>query len=191
MVDFVLRLCGPGDEKAVSLISQATILETYAGFAEGTDLHTYVSEELGVEKIRELLSSDRARIWALEAGVGKCMVGYAVAVSAEECEPFSMTELKRLYLFHRFHGLGLARPGDATCGFRARMSCSATWNGRGSLPKPCLRSDASSSKTRSICLNKRHRPKVAYSRSGRGVSEAQPTECQEFATGGLHPPYKI
>jgi ribosomal protein S18 acetylase RimI-like enzyme len=108
-VEFDLRLYGPGDEIAVSLISQATILETYAGLAESADVYAYVSSELTVETFRDLLSSDRARIWALEAVIGKCVVGYALALSGEEGEPFSTTELKRLYLLYRFHGLGLGK----------------------------------------------------------------------------------
>jgi ribosomal protein S18 acetylase RimI-like enzyme len=108
-VEFVLRICGPGDEQALSLISQATVLETYAGLSDGADIYAHASAELGVESFRELLSCDRARIWALETKVGNCVVGYALALSAEEGEPFSMTELKRLYLLYRFHGLGLGK----------------------------------------------------------------------------------
>jgi diamine N-acetyltransferase len=108
-VEFVVRLCVPGDETAVSLIGQATILETYAGVAEGADLYVYASKELSVEEFRSLLSSDRARIWVLETGVGNCAVGYALTLSTEEGEPFTMTELKRLYILYRFHGLGLGR----------------------------------------------------------------------------------
>jgi ribosomal protein S18 acetylase RimI-like enzyme len=108
-VEFDLRLCGLGDETALSLVSQATILETYTGVAEGADLYEYVGKEFGVEVFRGLLSSERARIWALETRVGMSMVGYALALSAEEGEPFSMTELKRFYLLYRFHGLGLGK----------------------------------------------------------------------------------
>jgi ribosomal protein S18 acetylase RimI-like enzyme len=106
-VEFNLRLCAPGDETAVSLIGQATILETYAGVAEGADLYVYASKELSVEEFRRLLSSDRSRIWVVETGVGNCAVGYALARSTEEGELFSMSELTRLYVLYRFHGLGL------------------------------------------------------------------------------------
>lgn len=108
-MDFGLRLCVPGDEEALSLIGRATILETYAGIAEGSDLYTYANEEFGVEIFRDLLASDRARTWAIETEAGKCMVGYALVLSAEDGEAFSVSELKRLYLFYRFHGLGLGK----------------------------------------------------------------------------------
>jgi hypothetical protein len=45
-MEFATRVCKPGDETALSLIVQATILETYAGITEGEDLVKYVSTEL-------------------------------------------------------------------------------------------------------------------------------------------------
>jgi diamine N-acetyltransferase len=39
----------------------------------------------------------------------KCPVGYAVAVSDENLKLFSSFELKRLYIFYRFHGSGLGK----------------------------------------------------------------------------------
>jgi diamine N-acetyltransferase len=108
-MDFRLRLCGPGDEKAVSLIGQATILETYAGLAEGSDLYAYVTKDLGVESVREVLTSERACTWVVETEVGKCAVGYALLLSGEGAEPFSTAELERFYLLYRFHGLGLGK----------------------------------------------------------------------------------
>jgi diamine N-acetyltransferase len=44
-----------------------------------------------------------------ETIIGKCAVGYAVAVSDERAKSFSSFELKRLYVFYRFHGNGLGR----------------------------------------------------------------------------------
>jgi diamine N-acetyltransferase len=107
-MEFRLRLCGPGDEMALSLIGQATILETYAGIAEGSDLYAYVMKDLGVETFRELLSSERARTWLVETTVGTCAVGYAL-LRFSEGEPSSTAELERFYLLYRFHGLGLGQ----------------------------------------------------------------------------------
>jgi diamine N-acetyltransferase len=108
-MEFLVRLCRPGDEKALSLVSQATILETYAGIADAADLYAYVSRELSADTFRTLLASDRARTWAAETKEGKCMIGFALAVSGEGNKPFATMELVRLYLFHRFHGLGLGK----------------------------------------------------------------------------------
>jgi ribosomal protein S18 acetylase RimI-like enzyme len=49
------------------------------------------------------------RTWIAETTVGKCPVGYALGVSDEHAKSFSSFELKRLYLFHRFHGNGLGK----------------------------------------------------------------------------------
>jgi diamine N-acetyltransferase len=108
-VEFLIRLCGPGDEEAVSLINQATILETYAGLSKGTDLVVYVSNELSVDVFKRMLSSERVRVWTVETIVGGCTVGCAVVLSEEGGEPFSTMKLERLYIFYRFHGQGLGK----------------------------------------------------------------------------------
>lgn len=108
-MEFVTRACRPGDERALSLVAQATILETYAGITDGEDLVSYVNAELTVADFARLLVSDRVRAWISETAVGKCAVGYALAVSDEGPKPFSSFELKRLYLFYRFHGHRLGR----------------------------------------------------------------------------------
>jgi diamine N-acetyltransferase len=57
----------------------------------------------------QTLASDGCRAWMAETSVGKCAVGYAVAVSDENAKLFSSFELKRLYIFYRFHGTGLGK----------------------------------------------------------------------------------
>ena len=108
-MEFASRLCKPGDEKALSLVAQATILETYAGITAGEDLIKYVTADPSVADIGGLLASDRVRAWIAETIAGKSVVGYALAVSDEGANLFSSFELKRLYLFYRFHGNGLGR----------------------------------------------------------------------------------
>ena len=105
-MEFATRLCGPGDEKALSLVAQATILETYAGIADGDDLSTCATAELSAADFSRILASDRMRAWIAETIAGKCAVGYAIAVSDEDTNSFSSFELKRLYVFYRFHGTG-------------------------------------------------------------------------------------
>lgn len=107
-MEFTVRVCEPGDEAVVSLIGQATTLETYAGVTEGSDLIEFVREELSVEAFREILADVGARVWVAETSIGRCVVGYAVARS-EDSEPFVTMELKRLYLLYRFRGLGLGK----------------------------------------------------------------------------------
>lgn len=75
---FWTRVCGPGDEQALSLVGQGTILETYAGITDGDDLIKYVTAEMSATAFSQTLASDGCRAWIAETSVGKCAVGYAV-----------------------------------------------------------------------------------------------------------------
>lgn len=108
-MEIVSRACRPGDERALSLVAQATILETYAGITDGEDLVAYVNAELTAVDFARMLASDRVRAWISETAAGKCPVGYALAVSDEGAKPFFSFELKRLYVFYRFHGQRVGR----------------------------------------------------------------------------------
>jgi ribosomal protein S18 acetylase RimI-like enzyme len=92
-IGFVTRPCRAGDARALSAVAQATILETYAGITNGEDLITYVNAELTVADFERMLASDHIRAWIAETSAGS----------------FSSFELKRLYIFYRFHGSGLGR----------------------------------------------------------------------------------
>jgi ribosomal protein S18 acetylase RimI-like enzyme len=108
-MEFSTRLCKSGDEQALSLVGQATILETYAGIGDGDDLIKYAATEMTTDVFKRGLASHGFRAWIAETSVGKSPVGYAVAVSDENVRLFSSFELKRLYIFYRFHGSGLGR----------------------------------------------------------------------------------
>jgi len=108
-MEFATRLCTTGDAEALSFVAQGTILETYAGITEGHDLVTYADAELSRSNFNRMLSENRVRAWLAETVVGKCPVGYALVVSDEGTNPFSSFELKRLYIFYRFHGSGLGK----------------------------------------------------------------------------------
>ena len=108
-MEFTTRLCRPGDESALSLVAQATILETYAGLTDGDDLITYAAAESSVVDFSRIVACEHIRAWIAETVIGKCAVGYAVAVSDEHAKSFSSFELKRLLVFYRFHGNGLGR----------------------------------------------------------------------------------
>ena len=127
-MEFATRLCRLGDEKALSLVAQGTILETYAGITDGHDLVQYVTAELSVANFSRIKASDNARVWIAETVAGECAVGYAVAVSDEGRQPFSSFELKRLYLFHRFHGKGLgAKLMEDVLSFARRSRSEKIW----------------------------------------------------------------
>jgi hypothetical protein len=54
-MDFQTRICKPGDETTLSLIAQATILETYAGIGNDTDLVKYATSTLTVRDSAQML----------------------------------------------------------------------------------------------------------------------------------------
>lgn len=123
-MDFHVRRCDASDATAISLLGQATILETYAGVSEGSDLYAYVSTGLGVETFRKLLESDKTQTWIAETAVGKCGVGYALVRQDQAGETASTTVLERLYPLYRFHGLGVGKRlmEEALAYARARRS---------------------------------------------------------------------
>ena len=127
-MEFTTRLCRPGDEEALSLVAQGTILETYAGMTDGHDLVTYVAAELSPSDFNRMLSETRIRAWIAETVAGKCPVGYALVVSDEGANSFSSFELKRLYIFYRFHGSGLGkRLMEEVLSFAKRMKSETIW----------------------------------------------------------------
>ena len=98
------------------------------GITEGDDLIQYVSTELTVDDFRRTLASQRERAWIAETSAGKCAVGYALAVSDDGAKLFSSFELKRLYVFYRFHGNGLGKRllGDVLA-FAREMKSERIW----------------------------------------------------------------
>lgn len=128
-MEFHTRPCRPGDETALSLVAQATILETYAGITDGADLVKYVTSALfSPGDFSQKLGDDRFRAWIAETSVGSCAVGYALAVADEDAKSFSSFELKRLYIFYRFHGNRLGkRLMEEVLSFAKRMKSETIW----------------------------------------------------------------
>lgn len=127
-MEFATRPCRPGDEKALSLIAAATVLETYAGIADGNDLISYVNSEMSAGDFGRMLADERIRAWIAETVAGKCAVGYALAVADEGAKSFASFELKRLYLFYRFHGSGLGkRLMEDVLSFARQMKSEKIW----------------------------------------------------------------
>lgn len=100
------RQCVPGDEAALALLGGATFLETYALSANGPDILAYVTQEHSLEAYRNMLSNPLITIWAAEVDEGKSLVGFVV-LGKPNAREGSMGEIKRLYVLHRFHSLGL------------------------------------------------------------------------------------
>jgi len=109
----LIRPCAPGDEAALALIGQASFLEAFAGTLRGVDILEHCAHKHSRELYRAWLAEPRMDSWLAEVQQGGAPVGYLVLcppVAAElplaDLDPGD-AEIKRIYLLHRFQGLGL------------------------------------------------------------------------------------
>jgi ribosomal protein S18 acetylase RimI-like enzyme len=107
--EFALRVCGPGDEQALSLLGSATFLESYSGALSGHDILSHCLRHHSPAQYAAWLSDAAYRICVVELRTAP--VGFAVLSPPDlpvELVPGDI-ELKRIYLLHRFQGAGLGR----------------------------------------------------------------------------------
>lgn len=104
-----IRTCGPGDAKALSLVGQATFLQTYAEQISVADILAHCADEHSEARYARWLASPDHRLFLAEQEATGAPVGFAMLSPPElqiPVEPGDI-ELKRLYLLHRFHGAGM------------------------------------------------------------------------------------
>jgi ribosomal protein S18 acetylase RimI-like enzyme len=109
----VIRAGRPGDEAALALLGQASFLEAFAGTLRSGDILEHCAHKHAREVYRGWLADAHYDIWIAEVSQGGAAVGYLVM-----CPPTPAglplgdlderdVEIKRIYLLHRFQGLGL------------------------------------------------------------------------------------
>ena len=107
-----IRQCQPGDEEMLSLIGQATFLETFAGVISGRDILDHCMREHSTSKYAAWLNDPASAVWVAEVEPGRAPVGYLVLTTPDlplaDLSPHD-TEVKRIYLLSRFHGSGIGR----------------------------------------------------------------------------------
>ncbi len=112
MRDAVIRQCGPEDAATLSLVGQATFLESFAGILPGQDVLLHCAKQHAVEKYAAWLWDPASAIWLVEIEPKQAPVGYLVMGAPDlplmELAPTDV-EIKRIYLFHRFQGAGLGQ----------------------------------------------------------------------------------
>ena len=106
-----LRLCTPGDADMLSLVAGASVLEAFADVLSGADLLLHCQRHNSPEAFAKYLAQPTTRCVLAEIEPGNAPVGYIVC-----CEPDLPVdlspqdyELRRIYLLHRFQGLGIGR----------------------------------------------------------------------------------
>jgi GNAT superfamily N-acetyltransferase len=116
-----IRKCVSGDEAVLSLIGQATFLETFAEVVPGKDIVDHCVRQHSVEKYARWLEDPGSALWLAEVEPGSAPVGYLVLTRPDlPVEDLSSLdgEVKRVYLLHRFQGGGagarLMREAHAT-----------------------------------------------------------------------------
>ncbi len=107
-----IRVCSLGDETALSLIGQATFLETFAGILRGRDIISHSHNAHSITTYSTWLKNPRYKLWIAETEQGNAPIGYMV-VAPPELPTIQVykddLELKRIYLLSKFQGAGLGK----------------------------------------------------------------------------------
>ncbi len=108
---FHLRACGPGDEQRLSLLGGASFLEAFADVLDGDDILAHFTKNHSLETYTKYLSMPSCRIAIAEVPPGNGPVGYIVCCKPDFPIPTTPQdyELRRIYLLHRFQGLGIGK----------------------------------------------------------------------------------
>jgi ribosomal protein S18 acetylase RimI-like enzyme len=108
-VQVEIRRAVPGDEAALSLVAQASFLETYAHMIPRQDMLAFCADEHGAARYAGWLADGTRSLWIAEAAETGAPVGYAVVTPPDlpVATQDDDLELKRIYALHRLHGSGL------------------------------------------------------------------------------------
>lgn len=107
-MEITIRPCSPEDAEALSLVAQATFLQTYADELPLEDMLEYCRTRNGVDLHRDWLARPDHRFWIAELASTRTPVGFSMLAPPDlgiDTEPGDV-ELRRIYLLHRFHGGG-------------------------------------------------------------------------------------
>ena len=104
-----IRTAEPADAGALALVGAATFLESFAGVVDGAGIVTHCAHQHSAQTYQAYLAKG-AKAWLAEVEPGGAPVGYALLCQPEleQAQPGDI-ELKRIYLFSRFQGSGIAR----------------------------------------------------------------------------------
>jgi ribosomal protein S18 acetylase RimI-like enzyme len=100
------------DAERFALVGQATFLESYAGLLPVEDILAHGQRQHAARAYAAWLDDPAWRCWLIEATTGGAPVGFMTVGPSDlplaDHDPADL-EIKRLYLLHRFQGLGLGR----------------------------------------------------------------------------------
>ena len=107
-----LRECTSADASTLALIAAATLLESFAGLVPGDALLAHCAKNHIPAAYLSYLEKPETRAWLAEVSPGAAPVGYAMLTAPDFptglLQPGDL-ELRRMYLFSKFHGSGAGR----------------------------------------------------------------------------------
>ncbi len=108
-LDVEVRECTEADAPTLALIGAATLLESFAGLVPGDALLGHCANYHFPAAYVAYFEQPSTRAWLAEVAPGRAPVGYAMLTGPEF--PAGLVregdlELRRIYLFSRFHGGG-------------------------------------------------------------------------------------
>jgi ribosomal protein S18 acetylase RimI-like enzyme len=95
----------------LSLVGQATFLETFSGVLDGTAITEHCRKAHSPSQYLHWLGDARSAVWLAGAVPGHAPVGYVVVAVPDlpGADPAGDLELKRIYLLGRYQGGGLGK----------------------------------------------------------------------------------
>ena len=112
-IGITIRPAIPGDEFALGVVGAATFLESYTEQIPGPDLVAHCNQQHAPDIYKKYITSNDPNYacWIAEYSGTKAPIGYAVtsAVEAPTQGRAGDIELKRIYVFSKYHGTGTGR----------------------------------------------------------------------------------
>jgi ribosomal protein S18 acetylase RimI-like enzyme len=111
-LDIQVRRCTASDADALALIGKASFLETFAGVLSGTDIVNHCATAHTAELYARWLADTAYQLWIAEVQPGHAPIGFMVVAPADlplpDCSGKDL-EIKRIYIFSKFHGGGIGK----------------------------------------------------------------------------------
>jgi ribosomal protein S18 acetylase RimI-like enzyme len=105
--DVEVRACTPADAATLALIGAATLLEAFAGLVPGNALLAHCAKNHHAAAYEALFKHPNTRVWIAQVAPGEAPVGYSMLTAPDfpaELLREGDLELRRIYLFSKFHG---------------------------------------------------------------------------------------
>ena len=112
MEKITIRRCASGDETSLSLLGQATFLESFAGMLDGNDILAHCANQHSASVYHGWLGQNAYGVWIAEIQPGNAPIGYLVLAppNLPIADPQADDlEIKRIYLLSPFQGTGIGK----------------------------------------------------------------------------------